>query len=132
MQHLRLLLLGLWLGAALFFSATVAPAAFSVLRSFQLANSGELAGGIVTRTLTTVNTCGFVIAVLLLLTAFLFRRPGAKRAWYAELVLLAVLALATGASQWIISPKMVALRASFGVPIDQVARDNPGRMAFDA
>ena len=132
MQHLRLLLLGLWLGAALFFSATVAPAVFSVLRSFQLANAGEIAGGIVTRTLTTVNTCGFVIGVLLLLTAVLFKRPAAKRGWYAELALLAVLMLATGASQWIISPKMVALRASFGVPIDQVARDNPGRVAFDA
>jgi hypothetical protein len=131
MQNIRLLLLGAWLGAALFFSARVAPAVFSVLRGFQLANASEMAGTIVTRTLSTINTGGCAIGVLLLLTAFL-PRPAAKRSWDAEVVLLTLVSLATGASQWIISPKMLALRTSFGMPIDQVARDNPGRITFDA
>lgn len=132
MQSIRLLLLALWLGAALFFSATVAPAVFSVLRSFQLANASEIAGAIVTRTLSAINTGGFVIGILLLLTAFLHRRAITKRALYAEVFLLALVALVTGVSHWVLSPKMVRLRASFTVPIDQVARDNPGRLAFDA
>jgi len=132
MQQFRLLLLGAWLGAALFFSARVAPVVFSVLRGFQLYNASEIAGTIVTRTLATINTVGFVIGVLLLLTAFLFPRPATKRLWYAEVTLLTLVSLATAVSQWIISPKMLALRTSFAVPIDQVARAHPGRMTFDA
>jgi hypothetical protein len=35
----RLILLAVWFGAALFFGAVVAPAAFGVLRSFGLPNA---------------------------------------------------------------------------------------------
>ena len=45
----RLLLLGLWLGAAMFFSFAVAPSAFAVLPA------RELAGAIVTRTIGIVR-----------------------------------------------------------------------------
>ena len=38
-----MLLLGLWLGAAVFFGAAVAPALFNVLRGAGLANANELA-----------------------------------------------------------------------------------------
>jgi len=131
LTKIRLLLLALWLGAAIFFSATVAPAAFSVLRGYQLVNAGELAGSIVTRALSAVNTAGFVIAVLLLITALLFNRPATKIAFYVEAVLLVLIAAATGVSQWVISPKMIVLRRSLFVPIDEVARDHPGRVAFD-
>src|ERR1043165_8277220 len=72
---LRVLLIALWLGAADFFSAAVAPSVFAVLRSFNLPNANEIAGTIVTRTLSIINTGGFLIALLLLLSAFLFRRP---------------------------------------------------------
>ena len=41
---LRLLLVSLWLGAAVFFSSVVAPSVFSVLRAFQVPNVGEIAG----------------------------------------------------------------------------------------
>jgi hypothetical protein len=131
MNNIRLLLLALWLGAALFFSATVAPTVFSVLRSFQLANASEVAGSIVTRTLTAINTSGFVIGIVLLLTAFLFNRAAAKRTFYAEVFFLALVSIVTAVSQWVISPRMVALRSSLPLPIDQVARDNPSRIAFD-
>ena len=65
----RLILLACWFGAALFFGAVVAPAAFGVLRSFGLSNANEIAGSIVTRSLSVVNIAGFVIALLLLVTA---------------------------------------------------------------
>ena len=132
MNSLRLFLLALWLGAALFFSATVAPAVFSVLRSFQLANASEIAGTIVTRTLAVVNLGGFAISLFLLATAFLFKRAASGAAFYVETILLALVAILTAASQWWSSPKMLALRAAMPAPIDQVARTDPRRIAFDS
>src|SRR6476620_6991164 len=62
----RLILLACWFGAALFFGAVVAPAAFGVLRSFGLSNANEIAGSIVTRSLSVINIAGFLISLLLL------------------------------------------------------------------
>jgi hypothetical protein len=129
MQNVRLLLLGLWLGAAIFFSAAVAPAAFGVLRNYHITNASEVAGALVTRTLSVINTAGFMVAVFLLVTAFLFKQT--KKTFYAELVLLALTAGCCAIGQWMISPRMVALRTSLMVPMDQVARDHPTRIAFD-
>ena len=61
----------MWLGAALFFSAVVAPGAFAVMRSYHLANASEMAGAVVNRNLSAVNISGFVVGLLLLLTVFL-------------------------------------------------------------
>ena len=98
MNSLRLFLLALWLGAALFFSATVAPAIFSVLRSFQLGNASEIAGTIVTRTLAVVNLGGFAFSLFLLATAFLFKGAASGAAFYVETILLALVAILTAAS----------------------------------
>ncbi len=120
----RLLLIAMWLGAALFFSAAVAPSAFAVL-----AASRELAGAIVSRTLVIVNISGFVIGVLLLLSAPLFyaKRKAALR---AELIALGIVALATGAGQWIIRARLEQLRMLMKVPVDAVAANDPLRIAF--
>ena len=131
MNNLRLLLIGLWLGAAFFFSATVAPAVFVVLRNLHLSNANEIAGTIVTRLLTAVNISGFAISIFLLLTAAFFGRVAARGLFYAETILLALIAILTAISQWFISPRMVALRASLPAPIDQISLDDPRRMAFD-
>jgi hypothetical protein len=77
-HYLRLLLLGLWLGAAVFFSAAVAPTVFGVLRGAQLANAGELAGMMVQRLLATINRAGFEIGLFLLVTGY-FKPFGAIR-----------------------------------------------------
>lgn len=126
------MLLALWFGAALFFSIVVAPAAFGVLRSHGLPNAGELAGSIVTRSLSVVNVAGFVIALLLLVTLF-FVRGSAGRVWFiVEAVCLVVIALATSLGHWVIAARMRALRAAMIVPIDQVASDDSRRIAFNS
>ena len=130
LNDLRLLLLAAWLGAALFFSAAVAPAAFSVLRGFAVPNVSEIAGTIVTRTLSVINVGGFIIALFLMATALVYRRALAPRSFLVEIVLLIVLAVTTGAGHWIISARMRALRLAMMVPIDQVAIDDPRRKAF--
>lgn len=123
----RLLLLGLWLGAAMFFSFVVAPGAFAVLPA------RELAGAIVTRTISVVNVAGFVVGLLLLATAFAGRGARATRraAWLSEVVALALVAVAAGIGQWVIAARMQALRLSMGRPIDELAASDPLRLAFN-
>lgn len=130
--EVRLLLIALWLGAAVFFSAVVAPVAFATLRTFNVPHANEVAGAIVTRTLSVVNTGGFFIALLLLASAFIFRDGLRRRAFSAEIISLALLGIVTGAGQWIIAARMLALRVSMGRPIDEVAKDDPLRVAFDS
>jgi hypothetical protein len=122
----RLLLVALWLGGAVFFSFVVAPSAFAVLPTH------ELAGALVTRTIAVVNVGGFVIGLLLLATAFVGRVGVARRrAWLVEIASLAVVAIACGVGQWIVSARMLALRGAMGQPIDRVALDDPARVAFN-
>jgi hypothetical protein len=122
----RLLLIALWLGGAVFFSFVVAPTAFAVLPA------RELAGAVVTRTIAVVNVGGFVISLLLLATAFFANDGRTRLARLAEVVSLAVMALACGVGHWIIAARMVALRVSMGRPIDAVAADDPLRAAFNS
>lgn len=132
LNDLRLLSLGLWLGAAVFFSTVVAPAAFSVTRAFQLANASEIAGGIVTRTLSVINVSGFVVSILLLVTAFVIRSSPGTRLTIFEFVSLGILAIATGVGHWVIAARMQALRLLANGPIDQLAANDPTRIAFNS
>jgi hypothetical protein len=131
LRDVRLLLIALWLGGAVFFSATVAPSAFGVLRARSVPYANEAAGSIVTRTLSVLNTGGFIIALLLLASAFLFRHGVKRRAFLAEIISLSVVSVATGVGQWIIAARMLALRASMGRPIDDVGVDDPLRVSFN-
>lgn len=132
MNVTRLILLACWFGAALFFGAVVAPAAFGVLRSFGLSNANEIAGSIVTRSLAVVNIAGFVIALLLLATMFLRRNYSSLVSFVVECVCLGVIALATAVGHWFIAARMRALRAAMVLPIDQIAADDPRRIAFNS
>ncbi|HXD32705.1 MAG TPA: DUF4149 domain-containing protein [Pyrinomonadaceae bacterium] len=119
----------LWLGAALFFSAVVAPAAFGVLRQFGVANSGEIAGAIVNRSLRVVNLSGFFLGLLVLLLILFSKSRGLT--WILRLVSLVVMVAATAVGQWMIAARMHALRVAMVVPIDRVEPSDPQRLAFD-
>jgi len=131
-KRIRLLLLGLWLGAAVFFGAAVAPAVFGVLRGTQLSNANELAGMIVQRSLAVVNRGGFEISLFLIVTGFFINRREGRRLQFAEMISLAIMAIMTGVSHWVISARMLALKAAMQAPIDQIAGNDPRRIAFDA
>ena len=128
----RLIVLACWFGAALFFGAVVAPAAFGVLRSFGLANANEIAGSIVTRSLSVVNIAGFLIALLLLVTAILRRNHSSRVSFVVECICLGLIALTTSIGHWVIAARMRALRAAMVLPIDQIAADDPRRIAFNS
>jgi hypothetical protein len=130
--NLRSLLIAMWLGAALFFGAVTAPGAFAVMRGYHLANANEMAGAVVNRNLSAVNISGFVIGLLLLLTVFLPRRKGLSRAFILETLSLVVLVAATSFGQWVIAPKLRALRVALAIPIDQLPANDPQRVAFNS
>ena len=132
LHNIRLLLLALWLGAAIFFSAVVAPGVFRVIRPLNLPNGGEIAGAIVSRTLSFVNTSGFIISVLLLVTAFALKKRLGRLAFIFQIVLLLIVAVTTGLGEWVIAARMRGVRAAFNAPIDQISAADAGRIAFDA
>jgi hypothetical protein len=91
-----------------------------------------MAGAIVTRTLSVVNTSGFALSVLLLIIAFVLRESYGRRGYILQTVLLLVVAITTGVGEWVIAAKMRGLRAALHTPIDQIPAGNPSRVAFDA
>src|SRR3989440_5209722 len=121
----------MWLGAAMFFGAAVAPALFGVLRGAGLANANELAGSIVTRLLAFINRGGFEIALFLFVTGFVVHRHRSRLARVVEVISTAIMAIITGVSHWIISARMSALHSSMGL-IDQVSPADPRRVEFDS
>ena len=125
-------MLGLWLGAAVFFGAVVAPTVFGVLRGAQLSNANELAGMMITRILATINRGGFEISLFLIVTGYFLSKKQNQLMRVAEMISLAIMATMTGVSHWIISARMLALRTAMQAPIDQIAISDPRRVAFDA
>ena len=103
-----------------------------MLRSFGLPNANEIAGSIVTRSLSVVNIEGFIIALLLLVTLILRRNYLSRLSFIVECICLVVIALTTAVGHWFIAARMRALRAAMVVPIDQIAADDPRRIAFNS
>ena len=127
----RALLIGLWLGAACFFSFVVAPSAFAVLRAREVAGANELAGAIVNQTLMIVNLSGLVIGLILLLSSFI-KREGLAPVWiWTERFLLVLLTLACAVGQFVIALWISFVRAQIGKPIEEVAADDPLKMQFN-
>ena len=131
-RQLRTLLLGMWLGAAIFFGAAVAPALFGVLRGAGLVSANELAGSVVSRLLSFLNKGGFEIALFALVTAFFVNRNQRRIARAIEVLSLAIMAITTGVNQWVVAARMSALRAGMNGTIDQVSFADPRRIEFDS
>ncbi|MCY7376414.1 MAG: DUF4149 domain-containing protein [Pyrinomonadaceae bacterium] len=125
LSDFRLLLLGLWLGAACFLSFAVAPGAFAVLPS------REAAGAIVNRTLAIVNYSGIVIGLILLASSYI-PKQNFSRVWlWIERILLLVTTAACAFGQFFIGLKLQTLRAAIGRPIEEIAADDPLKIAFN-
>lgn len=122
----------MWLGATVFFSASVAPNVFRVLRSADLANASSLAGSIVSPLLSTLNRAGFEIAIFLLVMSFFLTVGPRLIVRLAYLISLAVLAITTAIGHWVIASRIAALRAALALPIDQIAPGDERRLTFDS
>lgn len=120
----RLLFLGSWLGAAVFF-VVVAQSAFDVLPAH------EQAGTLVSRTLAILDYAGLGAAFVLLLTSLIVPTGTNKAGLWIERILLLILGLACAVGQFVISWWMLLIRTQMGRPIDEVPADDPLRIQFN-
>lgn len=123
---IRLLLVGLWLGASVFFIA-VAQSAFAVLPS------RELAGAVVGRSLTVLNIAGMIIGAIVLLTGFAGSGRFGRFSTWLERIMSIVLIAACAAGEFVIGLMISSVRAQIGGrAIDELAIDDPLRLQFNS
>jgi len=120
-RFLLILPLVVWIGSVIFFSFVVAPAAFSLLPT------QELAARIVGNSLRTLHYIGLVCGTILLLATLLvdLKRATAVRA------AMGLMLLCTAISQFGITPQMQRIRATVGGSIQALPPQDAGRAAFD-
>jgi uncharacterized protein DUF4149 len=121
-RFLQFFTLGTWIGAALYFGAIVAPAAFSVLTADQ-------AGALVGLTLGRLHLMGIVAGVVYLLVTAIWARSAAALLRPAPLLVLAMVVL-TFISQFWVSGTMDALRVQIGA-VSATPASNQLRISFD-
>ncbi len=123
--NFRILLVALWLGAACFFSFAVAPSAFAVLPS------RELAGSVVSITLSIINYVGLAIGLILLASSFV-KRPFTRKLWLlAERFSLLIFIIACAVGQFVIGLWLAYIRSLINRPIDELAAEDPLRIQFN-
>lgn len=115
---------GIWLGAMLFLTFILAPAAFAILES------RHQAGDLVTATLNVLHLSGYILGPLLFLVS-LFTRPLRWRLlWGLRTTLLALITVSTIVSREVVGAKLLSLRRSMGVLTEKVPPDDPLRLLF--
>ena len=115
----EVVLLCSWIGAALLFTAVVAPAAFSVLPN--RASAGILVG----RVLPVLFYAGVIVGAAVVLLDLLSR----SGAW-VRTAAGAIAATSCAVAQLIAGARISRLRAEIGGPLDALATDDPRRVAF--
>jgi hypothetical protein len=121
------LLMSVWLGSMIFFSFAVAPSAFAVLPT------RELAGKIVTSAISKVELLGLIIGPLLILIQLATWRmrhvTTASKAF--RVILICVMIAMAALSRFWVSAKMVSLRLAMGGLIDDMPATDPLRVQFN-
>ena len=125
LRSLMLLSLVVWLGGVIFLAVT-AQTAFTVLPS------RHLAGSVVGASITKLHWMGLISGIVYLISSFAYSRmrSGAVHPLAAQHVLIILMLILTIISQWGITPRMHAMRASVG-EIDNVAPNDPARVQFN-
>ncbi|MFZ1131924.1 MAG: DUF4149 domain-containing protein [Terriglobales bacterium] len=128
LRFLMLLSLVVWIGGIIFLAFVEAPAAFAP----GLLPTRHMAGSIVGRSLDLLHYMAIVSGIVFLIASLAYSHmaSGTTRPLAARHILIVLMLLLTGISQFAISPRMHALRAEVGV-IDNVPLDNPLRHEFD-
>ena len=108
-----LLVCAAWLGAGVLVAAVVAPAAFAVLPT------RTLAGALVGRVLPVLFYAGLVVGALLAWRGRLAARVGGAAA-----------VLGCAVAQFVIAPRIAAVRAAIGGAIDALPIADPRRAEF--
>src|SRR4051794_14162041 len=118
-ELLQLSTLVMWLGAALFFSAAVAPALFAVLPT------RGLAGDVVGRLLPPIYYSGIIVGLLVMVTQW---RANEGWSWRGREAAAFVTVLSCAVAQLFIAPRIQRVRADIPGPIEVLAADDPRRL----
>ena len=123
MQFVRVLALGAWIGAILFFAVVVTRGAFDVL------GSRDEAGLLVGFTLSGLHVMGLIAGVIFVASSLALRK---SLRGFVELAVIGVILMAvlTIASQGYLLPKMSMLRNKMG-SVEATPASNPLRAEFD-
>jgi hypothetical protein len=117
---LEIILAAAWLGAAIFFSAVVAQAAFAVLPS------RTLAGALVGDVLPVLFFAGMALGLVIVLLEGVW-----GRGWGSSRSLTGLTTIATCAvAQFIVGARIERARSAITGPLELLAPDDPRRIAF--
>lgn len=107
----RVLLLAMWVGAAVFFVAVVAPGAFRVLPTT------ELAGRVVAHSLTWLNIAGAVLSFSMAVYAWIEMRGAAGERLPSKVEHLALWTMFAGlaSTEFVINRRIARLRAEYSI-----------------
>lgn len=128
LRFLMLLSLVVWIGGVMFLAFVVAPTAFSP----GLLPTRHLAGAVVGRCLGVLHWMGIISGIIFLITSMIYSRMtvGDAHPFAARHILIAIMLLLTVISQFVITPKMYAIRTQ-AVVIDNLSPDDPLRVEFN-
>jgi hypothetical protein len=126
LRFVQVFALGTWLGSIFYFSAAVAPGAFRVLPS------QDLAGLLVEFTLRRLHTVGVVAGLLFLIAsaAMALTSAGAGKRLILPVAGVVVMVALTVVSQHVVIRRMNVLRREMGSVVE-TPKDNPLRVEFD-
>jgi hypothetical protein len=114
-------ILALWLGAAGFFAAAVAPALFDSLPS------RALAGVVVGRLLPVIFYAGMLIGVLVVCLEWAGAGAAISR---GATIAGGAMAAACAVAQFVVAPRIERVRGEIAGPIDALPMDDLRRIAF--
>lgn len=123
------LVLGLWFGAMVFFSAAVAPSAFGVLPTRALA--GSLVNSVLGKLEWWGLTCGLLLIALQIAQRLRGGRLNSWKGWLL-IALPVVMTLNVAVSKFVVSARLAALRAGLGGEIERLPPSDPVRLTFAA
>lgn len=123
LRFARLLALGAWIGAIVYFVAVVTRGAFAVL------SSRDEAGLLVGFTLSGLHSMGLIAAAIFVIASIALRKS--LRAVIEPAVIGVILMAAlTAGSQFRVMPRMSLLRTQMG-SVDSTSANDPRRAEFD-
>lgn len=126
LRFLQVFALGTWIGSIFYFSAAVAPGAFRVLPS------QDLAGLLVEFSLRRLHTLGVVAGIVFLLAsaAIAVSASGSRRSELLASIGVAIMLVLTVISQHIMIRRMMELRREMG-SVAATAKEDLRRVEFD-
>ena len=126
-RFLELLSLGVWVGAALFVGVLLAPGAFALLPT------RELAGSVVGMALTRLHWLAYTCGAIYFAARFAMATEGSAAWRRGAPVMVALMLVLTLVAQFVLTPKLGALRAQMAAEngsIDATPKEHPLRQEF--